>query len=229
MRTLRALLLRLTGVFRTARDERDFEAQLQADIDLHVEDAMRTGASPDEARRLALVAVGGVAATTEAWRDRRGLPFLETLGRDIAHALRVLRRNKGWSAVAIASLALGVGATTAVFSAANVLLLRKLPVPDPDRLVTLRWEGQNNALTNFNDYGFVPGGPTPWLFEQVAADSFWERMRAGATAPYATFRQMSEANTTLTHLFALGPGPTVNLIVDGKGETAASQFVSGGF
>ena len=125
MRTLRALALRLRGAFRGARDEGDFEAQIQADIDLHVEDSVRAGASPEEARRQALVKFGGLDAAREAWRDRRGLPFLETLVRDVVHALRVLGRNKGWSAVAIASLALGVGAATAVFSAANALLLRR--------------------------------------------------------------------------------------------------------
>src|SRR5262245_20448262 len=132
MRSLRAWLLRLGGVFRGARDDGDFEAQIQADIDLHVEDAIRAGASPEEARRQALVKFGGLDAAREAWRDRRGLPFLETLLRDIAHALRVLARNKGWSAVAIASLALGVGATTSVFSVANALLLRKMPITHPD-------------------------------------------------------------------------------------------------
>ncbi len=185
--------------------------------------------NPAEARRRALLKVGGLGAAREAWRDRRGLPFLETLVRDVVHALRVLGRNKGWSAVAIVSLALGVGATAAVFRAANALLLRKLPVPDPDSLVTLRWEGQNKAMTNFSDYGFVPGGVVPSLFEEITADNFWDRFRAGVTAPYATFQRVSEANTTLTHLFALGQGPTVNLIVDGKGETASSQFVSGAF
>jgi predicted permease len=229
MRTLRALASRLKGAFRRARDERDFEAQIQADIALHVEDAIRAGASPEEARRQALVKFGGLDAAREAWRDRRGLPFLETLVRDIAHALRVLGRNKGWSAVAIASLALGVGATAAVFSAANALLLRKMPVPDPDSIVTLRWEGQNRTMTSFNDYGFVPNGAVPSLFEELTPDYFFNKMKAGVTAPYPTFQRLSAVNTTLAQLFAVGPGPTVNLIVDGKGDTASSQFVSGGF
>jgi predicted permease len=229
MRSLRAWLLRLGGVFRGARDETDFEAQIQADIDLHVEDAIRSGMSPEEARRQALVKFGGLDAAREAMRDRRGLPFLETLVRDIAHALRVLARNKGWSAVAIASLALGVGATTSVFSVANALLLRKMPITDPDGIVTLRWEGQNRAMTSFNDYGFVPDGAVPYLFEELTPDYFFNKMKAGVSAPYATFQRVSAANTTLSELFAVGPGPTLNLIVDGKGDTATSQFVSGGF
>lgn len=229
MRTLRALALRLRGAFRGAGDEGDFEAQIQADIDLHVEDAIRAGASPEEARRQALLKFGGLDAAREAWRDRRGLPFLETLVRDVAHALRVLGRNKGWSAVAIASLALGVGATTSVFSAANALLLRKMPITDPEGIVTLRWEGQNRAMTSFNDYGFVPNGAVPTLFEELTPEYFFEKMKAGVSAPYPTFQRLSAANTTLAQLFAVGPGPVVNLIVDGKGDTASSQFVSGEF
>jgi predicted permease len=229
VRTLRAWALRLRGACRGARDDRDFEAQLRADIEMHVEDAIRAGASPAEARRQALLKVGGLDAAREAWRDRRGLPFLDTLVRDVVHALRVLRRNTGWSAVAIASLALGVGASAAVFSAANALLFRKVPVPDPDNLVALRWHGRNKAMTNFRDYGFVQGGPFPSLFEEMNPDAVFDGFRAGATVPYATFRRVSAANTTLTDLFAVGQGPTVNLIVDGKGETASSQFVSGEF
>src|SRR5262245_18989724 len=198
MRTLRALALRLRGVFRGARDDGDFEAQIQADIEMHVDDAIRAGVPPEEARRQALMKFGGLGAAREAWRDRRGLPFLETLVRDVAHAFRMLARNKGWSAVAIASLALGVGATTAVFSVANVLLLRKMPIPDSDSLVTLRWEGQNRAITSFQDYGFVAAGAVPLTFEEITPESFFDRLRAGVTALYLTFRQLSVANTTLS-------------------------------
>ena len=229
MRTLRALALRLRGMFRRASDEREFEAQIQADIELSVEDAIRAGLSPDEARRQALVQFGGLDATREAWRDRRGLPFLETLAHDVVHALRVLRRNKGWAAVAIASLALGVGATAAVFSATHALLLRQMPVTHPDEIVTLRWEGQNKATLNFQDYGFVPNGVVDTLFGEITPETFFDVVRAGATGSYPTFQRLGAANTTLAEFFAVGPGPTMNLIVDGKGDTASSQFVSGGF
>jgi hypothetical protein len=212
MRTLRAWVLRLKGVFRREQEERDFEAQLQADLDLQIEEGIRAGQSPGEARRLALAHVGGMDAAKEAMRDRRGVPLLETLVRDISHALRVLWRNKGWSAVAIASLALGIGANAATFSAADALLLRKLPLVNADDLVGLRWEGENRALTNFQDYGYVPGGPMD-VFAAGGEFSF-DKMRAGATGAYATFEQLSAANTTLRHLFALGKGPTVHGTAD---------------
>jgi len=224
MRVLRAWVMRLRGLLSRERSEQDFSNQIRADIELHIEDSIRSGMSPDEARRKALLAFGSVDATTEAWRDRRGVPFVETLFRDVTYAFRVLGRNKAWAAVAIFSLALGVGANTAIFSAANTLLLRKLPVAAADELVTLRWQGENSAMTNFQDYGFVTGGA---LAGFLKGEFSLEDLSAGVTGAYGTFKRLSDANTTLSRMFALGNGPTVNLIVDGKGDTASSQFVSG--
>lgn len=228
MRALRAWIMRVGGVLGRRRHERDFDEQMQADIDLQIEDGIRAGLGESEARRAALVSIGGVAAAKEAWRDRRGLPVLETFLRDVLHASRVLRRNKGWSAVAILSLALGVGANAAVFSAAYALLLRPLPLPDAANLVTLRWEGENKAWTGFVDYGYVPGSfGSGWLAAQP--DFSTDALRGGVTGAFATYRRLDSAQRTLTELFASGRGPTVNLIVDGYGDTATSQFVSGNY
>ena len=227
MRILRAWALRVRGIVRRASDERDFADQLEADVDLHTEDGIRAGMSREEARRAALLRVGGVAAATEAWRDRQGLPVLETFLRDVAYAFRILRRNMGWTCVAVVSLALGVGANAAVFGAVNNVLLRTLPVPGARELVTLQWAGEAKASTSWIDYGLVDGGLVE-LFsgkEEFSLDS----IRAGATGAYATFERLEAANTTLASFFAVGQGPTVNLIVDGTGDVASTQFVSGDF
>ena len=213
---------------RRAKDERDFADQVQADIELQTEDGIRAGMSPEDARRAALLRLGGLGAAKEAWRDRHGVPFLEALVRDVAYAFRVLGRNKGWTSVAIVSLALGVGANTAVFSAVSRVLLRRLPVPAAGDLVTLRWQGESKAFTSFVDYGFVPGGGVVALLsgsQEFSLDS----LRAGATGAHETFQRLRAANHTLEHLFAVAKGPTVNLIVDGRGDTASTQFVSGEF
>jgi predicted permease len=225
---LRAWALRVRGIISRAEDERDFADQIQADIELHTEDGVRAGMSPEEARRAALVKVGGIGAATEAWRDRHGVPFLEALMRDVAYAFRVLRRNKGWTSVAVVSLALGVGANTAVFGAIRSVFLRSLPVPDARELVTLRWQGEGKAFTSFVDYGFVPGGGVVALLAENTEFSL-DSIRAGATGAYETFQRLRTANRTLSHLFAVAKGPTVNLIVDGRGDTASSLFVSGEF
>ena len=147
MRILRAWALRVRGIVRRASDERDFADQLEADVDLHTEDGIRAGMSREEARRAALLRVGGVAAATEAWRDRQGLPVLETFLRDVAYAFRILRRNMGWTCVAVVSLALGVGANAAVFGAVNnVLLILDLVVTGP--AVDLRLVRHATALVS---------------------------------------------------------------------------------
>ena len=229
MRTMRAWMLRLRGLFFRRRDEQEFLEQIQSDIDLHTEDGIRSGLAPGEARRAAMVKFGGVDSATEAWRDRRGIPFLETILRDVAHTFRVLGRNKGWAAVFILSLALGIGANTALYSAANGLLLLKLSVPVPDELVTLRWHGRNNVISGLTEHGFVAGSAMGTWFSGATPEFSLDTLGAGASGSYPTFRRLSAANQTLERMFALGPGPTVNFIVDGKGDTADTQFVSGEF
>src|SRR6476660_1176929 len=96
--------------------------------------------SADEARYAALRKFGGVDQVKETYRDRRGLPFIETLWRDLGYGFRMLRRSPGTTAVAILSLAFGIGVNTALFSAVDAVLLQSLPVKDPDRLIVFEWQ-----------------------------------------------------------------------------------------
>jgi predicted permease len=225
MRTLRGWIVRLRGLFSRRRDEQDFAAQLEADLALAIDQRIQEGATPDEARRAAALEFGSRTSVTEAWRDRHGLPFLERFHRDVTFALRLLRHNPGWATVGMLSLALGVGAGAAVFSAAATLLVQQLPIPHPRDLVVLRWQGENKALTNFNDYGYVEDGIVPSFLD---GQFDFEHMRAGGTLPYEAFKRMQAARPPLA-MFAFAPGPSVNLIVDGHGDVAGTQYVSGNF
>ncbi len=138
MRTLRAWLLRFGGLFDKRRSEREIGDEIESYLQFQIDDGQRDGMSPQEARRQALIGLGGIEPAKEAWRDRRGIPFLESLWKDVVYAFRTMGRSKGWTAVAILSLALGIGAVTAVFSVADPLLVEKLPVRSPDELVMLR-------------------------------------------------------------------------------------------
>jgi hypothetical protein len=137
MGSLRALRIRFIGLLRPARAEEDFAAELESHIEMHTEDFMRCGLSRAEARRQALLHLGGMEQTKQAHRERRTLPWLETLAQDLRFALRILIQHPGYTTVAVLTLALGIGANSAVFTVAQAALLRSWPAREPERLVKM--------------------------------------------------------------------------------------------
>ncbi|HLZ52278.1 MAG TPA: ABC transporter permease [Candidatus Acidoferrum sp.] len=132
---LRIFVSRLAGLFRRRTLDADLDAELHAHLDALTAENMRRGMSPQEARYAARREFGGFEQTKELYRERHGLPFLETFLQDVRFGARMLARNPGFTAVAIMTLALGIGANTAIFSVVQAVLLRSLPFKDPARLV----------------------------------------------------------------------------------------------
>ena len=120
------------------RADAALDDDIQAHLELLTRDYIQRGLSSHDAQAAARRAFGGVDQMKETYRDRRGLPAIETFLQDLRYAARMLRRDPVFATVAIISLAIGIGASTAAFSVFNVVMLRPLPVSDPDRLVLLK-------------------------------------------------------------------------------------------
>ena len=137
MRTLRALAHRLRGLFRSSPQEADFAAEVESHVALHTDDGIRAGLSYAEARRQALIQLGGAEQTRQAHRERRTLPWLESLLRDLYYGMRTLAKHRGATAIAILSIGLGIGANATIFSIVSRFVLRPAPVGDPTTLLAL--------------------------------------------------------------------------------------------
>ena len=131
------LLSRCVALFHGRKLDEELDEELRAHIELAVEENIKRGISEAEARRAAMVEFGGLTQTKETYRTQQSLPFLQTLAMDARYGLRQLHKSPAFAATAILTLGLGIGGVTAAFSVVEAVLLRPLPFPDSDRLISL--------------------------------------------------------------------------------------------
>ena len=197
------LLTRLSSLWRNlfhkARTEQELTEEIDAYLEMLIEQKVNEGLNPAEARRAALIELGGREQVKERVRDVSAGHQLESLWRDLRYGLQMLRRNPGFTAAAVLSLALGIGANTAIFSLMDAVLLKMLPAKNPEQLFFLERSG-------------------------VRRDA-----KEGSGLSYAFFEQLRARREAIAGVCAFNPGSRVNVVADGQAEVAQGQLVSGGF
>jgi macrolide transport system ATP-binding/permease protein len=209
-------LRKLIWLFRRRTREKDLEEELRFHVEETTEELQLGSAPPDHAELAALRDLGNLSLVREDTRAAWTWSWLEQLGQDCRYALRGMRRNPLFTAMAALSLALGVGANTAIASFLDALLLRALPVPAPHRLAVLNWHNSFEQDTVFH------GG----------SGSVYDDPKFGHTArifPYPAFEAFQKQQSVFSSLFAHLPTRNLDLQIGGDAEIAAGEFVSGEF
>ena len=193
---MRALWKRCMSLFRTKRLESELSEEVAVHLEMLAEELRQRGMPPQLAREAARREFGGIDQMKEVYRDRRGLPWLEILAKDARHGIRGLRRNPAFTIAAVLSLALGIGANTAIFSFINTLMLRMLPVERPEQLVSLfRTGGWGRGFASYPLY--LEFRKHPELFTDVLARSgAWKVRFNGAHGARAEFVQREFVSLT---------------------------------
>ncbi len=196
MRHIRALFLRLGGFFHKGSRERELAAELESHLQFHIADNLRSGMSPQEARRQALLKLGGLEQTKELYRERRSLPVLETLLQDIRFGARIIRKQPAVSVSAIFILALGIGFNSAVFSAVYAVLLKSLPFRDSGQLVSVMKSNPERGWVrnNISQAEFLAWRNGTHSFKDMAALAGTSCVLTGTSEPAEEPCEIAESN-----------------------------------
>ena len=227
MNKVRGWLLRLGEFFGRERRERDLAAEMESHLQLHIDENLRAGLGAEEARRQALIKLGGVEQTKEMVRERRGLPILEVLLQDLRFGVRVLSKNPGFTAVATLTLALGIAANATIFSFVSAAMLRHPPVGDPDRVVVVSsinpvssWGINLNPFSAPNYFAWKK--QNRMFVDMAAADPYAGASLTGDGNP----ERVSVMRTTANYFSVLGVSPQIGrTFAEGEDQNGREHVV----
>src|SRR6266853_1797238 len=196
----------------------DLDQDIREHIERETQDNIERGMAPEEARYAAVRKFGNVMRVKEETREVWSFVWLEQLLQDIQFGLRMLRKSPGFAAVAILTLALGIGANTAIFSLIDAVLLRSLPVENPSQLALLKWSARNQP----NIHGYMTSGDCPINVMPGAANPY------GCSFSEPLFREIAQADIFSTTAAFANSG-RLNLTGNGRATVINGQLVSGDF
>jgi putative ABC transport system permease protein len=181
---LRIFIQRLRGIFLKRRRERELDDEIRSHLEMQIEENLRQGMSLEEARLAARRKFGGIEQVKEIYRDRSSLPLFESTLQDLRYAARVFARNPGFSLVAVTTLALGIGANTAIFSVADAVWFRPLAYRDSDRLVQINHHyKKSNGASDVSAIGYLHYRDNSRSFESIGAFAQWSVNLTGTDDP----------------------------------------------
>jgi hypothetical protein len=222
MRALGKLRLRLKSLFRRSRVEDELATEMRFHLEQQIEENLAAGMPADEARHAALRTVGGIEQLKEECRDMRRVNWIENLVQDLRYAGRTLRKSPGFTAVAVLSLGLGVGANTAIFSLMNAVMLRTLPVPEPNQLVQFIYTGVDNWNSWFGYPQFERFRDRTQTMSGVVASVPLRRVSVTARGG----SELSTGEATTGNTFAvLGVNPRLGRLLTSRDDAPDSAVV----
>ena len=169
MRTLKGAARRFAGLFRQKHWNKEIAEEFESHLQLQIADNLRSGMTPEQARRNALLKVGGLAAATEAYRDRSTVPFLEHLFSELRFTVRQLIKRPGYSVTALLVLALGMAVCTTIFAFVDAALIRPIPYRQPARLVQLAETSESFPIGNISYQDFEDWKRSQTVLESLEA------------------------------------------------------------
>jgi predicted permease len=211
------MLRKLRGLFSGHNQENDANDELRFHLEKEIEQNIAKGMSPAEARRQALIAFGGVQQTRESLREVHRSRLLESFLQDARYGWRMLRKSPAFTIIAVLTLALGIGANTAIFSLIDAVIFRSMPIADPQSLVVFQWQAKHRPDTHsYRSFGDCDDNSDP-------------AHPNGCSLPLPFFKEVQTQSSVFSRLAAFTGSEQLDLAGNGPARMVSGEFISGSY